>query len=509
LVLFPTEDRIIDPCLYDLMIGVWHAKANPMIAVLAETVATFSNLYKNKGGRFKACPQLFQIWVMQHFLQPHTTELGRYQPNPVTATINIKREITREQQTIEAWKEYFRHLTCTKWSATFMIMNSGHECLVGSEDDSWKDKSWIPLFGPWNCIGYAPQMFLRQFRSQQIACNLQDMKDCEYSLWDKEGSNARWRDIGKMKGIASKYKSRPREFSSHYHIPTEQYLTWRNEVVISLMAERTPRLPKQKKQLQDYIQVHIQGYLKEKDEEIAKLKEEVQGLQKVQQDVYYLEGQVEALTSENQQLRQERGEKEAEKERWKKRCRTAEASEKIGVRQRERLQTQLENSEQQLATRERVIREYQAQVQDMEHTINIYQKGLQEKEVQVDQLNTELRRLAQIIQTLRDSDRRKNQLIETYQKMYEDHQKCKAEAQTSQETILKLEAEKQQAQSFIYRLEVEGLKLMDAVKEAHSKIRDVSDILSPYTSEVILEDLRAAQQALQPYIVTTGGRRTR
>ena len=97
LVLFPTEDRIIDPCLYDLMIGVWHAKVNPMIAVLAETVATFSNLYKNKGGRFKACPQLFQIWVMQHFLQPHTTELGRYQPNPVTATINIEREITREQ----------------------------------------------------------------------------------------------------------------------------------------------------------------------------------------------------------------------------------------------------------------------------------------------------------------------------------------------------------------------------------------------------------------------------
>ena len=279
--------------------------------------------------------------------------------------------------------------------------------------------------------------------------------------------------------------------------------------MISLMAERTPRLPKQKKHLQDYIQFHIQGYLKEKDEEKAKIKEEVQGLQKVQQDVYYLEGQVEALTSENQQLRQERGEKEAEKERWKKRCRTAEASEKIGVRQRERLQTQLENSEQQLATRERVIREYQAQVQDMERTINIYQKGLQEKEVQVNQLNTELRRLAQIIQTLRDSDRRKNQLIETYQKMYEDHQKCKAEAQTSQETILKLEAEKQQAQSFIYRLEVEGLKLMDAVKEAHSKIRDVSDILSPYTSEVILEDLRAAQQALQPYIVTTGGRRTR
>jgi hypothetical protein len=36
--------------------------------------------------------------------------------------------------------------------------------------------------------------------------------------------------------------------------------------VISLLAERIPRLPKQKMQLQDYIQDHMQGYLKEKDD---------------------------------------------------------------------------------------------------------------------------------------------------------------------------------------------------------------------------------------------------
>jgi hypothetical protein len=58
-------------------------------------------------------------------------------------------------------------------------------------------------------------------------------------------------------------------------------------------------------QLQDYIQDHIQGYLKEKNEEIAKLKKEIQGLQKLQHDVYYLEGQVEALTLENHRLKQE------------------------------------------------------------------------------------------------------------------------------------------------------------------------------------------------------------
>ena len=124
----------------------------------------------------------------------------------------------------------------------------------------------------------------------------------------------------------------------------------------------------------------------------------------------------------------------------------------------------------------------------------------------MNQLNTELRRLTQIIKAFQDSDRRKNQLIETYQKMYEEHQKCKAEAQTSKQTIQQLETEKERAQGYIYGLEVEGLKLIAVVKEAYTKLRDVFDILSPYTSEAILEDIRAAQQALHPYIVAMGAR---
>ena len=172
----------------------------------------------------------------------------------------------------------------------------------------------------------APDVFLRQFRSQQIACNLQGMKDCRYSLWEKEGINARWREIGRMKGVASKYRTIPREFSSHYQIPTEEYLTWRNQITVSLLAERTPRLPKRKMQSRDYIHDQIQEYLKEKEEEIAKLKEEIQGLREVQHDVYYAEGQIEALISENQQLRQEKKEAEAEREMWKRRCKGGEAS---------------------------------------------------------------------------------------------------------------------------------------------------------------------------------------
>jgi SMC interacting uncharacterized protein involved in chromosome segregation len=95
--------------------------------------------------------------------------------------------------------------------------------------------------------------------------------------------------------------------------------------VVSLLAERTPRLPKRKMQSRDYIHDQVQECLKEKEEEIAKLKEEIQGLREVHHDVYYAEGQIEALTSENQRLRQEKKEAEAEREMWKRRCQEAEA----------------------------------------------------------------------------------------------------------------------------------------------------------------------------------------
>ena len=97
-------------------------------------------------------------------------------------------------------------------------------------------------------------------------------------------------------------------------------------MVVSLLVEKTPRLPKRRMQSQDYIQDHLRECLKEKEEEIAKLKEEIQGLQKLRHDVYYLEGQVEALTTENQRLKEEQGETKAEKEMWKRKCRGTEAS---------------------------------------------------------------------------------------------------------------------------------------------------------------------------------------
>jgi predicted nuclease with TOPRIM domain len=79
-------------------------------------------------------------------------------------------------------------------------------------------------------------------------------------------------------------------------------------------------------QSQDYIHDQIQEHLQEKEEENAKLREEMRVLREVQHDVYYVEGQIEALTSENLRLRQEKKEAEAEREMWKKRCKVAEAS---------------------------------------------------------------------------------------------------------------------------------------------------------------------------------------
>ena len=183
------------------------------------------------------------------------------------------------------------------------------------------------------------------------------------------------------------------------------------------------------------------------------------------------------------------------------RCRTAEASERIETHQKERIQTQLINSEQQLEAHERILREYQAQIQATERMISTYRGKLQEKEKHISSLNLELNRVAQIIQTLQNNDRNKNLLIEKYREVYEQHQKCEVEAQTKKETIQRLEIEKEQARNYIQHLKVEGLNLISAVEKAYAKMKDVSNTLSPYTSQVIINDIKEAQQALHPYIV--------
>jgi hypothetical protein len=85
--------------------------------------------------------------------------------------------------------------------------------------------------------------------------------------------------------------------------------------------------------------------------------------------------------------------------------------------------------------------------------------------------------------------------------MYEQHQKCEAEAQTKKVAIQQLETEKRQAQNCIRDLEVEGLNPISAVEKAYLKLKDLSNALSPYTSQAIIDDIKTAQRALHPYIM--------
>ena len=120
LALFPKVTDMIDLHLFDLIFGVWSEKINPIYSILAETIATFNKLTKTGQGTFTACPQLFQVWVCQHFVEAFVSIPTYFQANPALTMKKAK----ERQRDIEEWKTYFNQVPQIRWFAGYMNTNA-------------------------------------------------------------------------------------------------------------------------------------------------------------------------------------------------------------------------------------------------------------------------------------------------------------------------------------------------------------------------------------------------
>ena len=323
-----------------------------MTAVLAETIATLSRIVRKEKGTFTACPQLLQVWICQHFLRPFLTMPAYFQGSPAQM-------VTRnheEQKDIEEWKEYFRNLSEVRWFACYMNGNAVHQCLIGCGS-----REWVPLIGPWTCIGHAPSMFQRQFRSRQTKCNLEDITACEYDLWSKEKDGTKWAEIQKFRAHLWSPTSRGRTYTN-YLAPTEEYLDWRNQVSVCLPAEGTPRLPRKVKMPKDYVE----DYLKEKDESIGQLEDDIKKLKEERGQIPDLRAEIERLMLENSTLRQECEQKEAENEIWRGRSMASETKQRQIMLSKRHIERELGACKAQLKCRDHTLAGYRRRVKDIE-----------------------------------------------------------------------------------------------------------------------------------------------
>ncbi|MBA0754257.1 hypothetical protein Gogos_000108 [Gossypium gossypioides] len=200
LVIFPKALGHIDEAVSDLFDRL-NKEVTPIPAILAETFKSLSVCRRAGEGRFIGCNQLLLAWFHSHFWKVEKVSYRVFSEN-----YSLLKELVatprRDDVSEEKWMAIFQNLQeeDVEWRTPWMIPN---EILY------WcRDFDWVPLFGIWRAVGYAPLLVLRQYRSGQFIPVTQGLAQCEFSYKGdnykkkvREISNA-WNQTRRMKILA-------------------------------------------------------------------------------------------------------------------------------------------------------------------------------------------------------------------------------------------------------------------------------------------------------------------
>ena len=266
---------------------------------------------------------------------------------------------------------------------------------------------------------------------------------------------------------------------------------------MSLPINNKPRLPQQTKEAQDYAD----DRLIEKEKLIRELQEENRKLTGKQSDIYYLEAEVERLTSENNKLQQEQQLKESENEQLKKRSRTYEGERKIAKQESEKAEHDLAMYKTQLQEYEDLLAQYQAQAEEAENEIHVLRSKVKNRENAMERLENELVKLQHELDlTHSEDEERFNHLLRRYEQFRNRHISCEESIQWISQKLKEQTKNYDEANKRIEHIRTEGISLFDTIENASQRIHDLMKTFYPGIPTYIAEELKAIRTLLAPYV---------
>jgi DNA repair exonuclease SbcCD ATPase subunit len=321
------------------------------------------------------------------------------------------------------------------------------------------------------------------------------MNACEYDLWNKEKDSTKWAEIQKFRAHLWSPTSRGRTYTN-YLAPTEEYLDWRNQVSVCLPAEGTPRLPRKVKMPKDYVE----DYLKEKDEYIGQLEDDIEKLKKEKGQMPDLQAEIERLMLENSTLRQECKQKEVENETWRRRCMTSETKQKRIMLSKRHMERDLGACRAQLKCREHTLAGYRRRVKDIEEQFTVCRAQLAEKINEVRACEAKLAKIERYFAKQQHEDQKKyNALSQMYNELLE---KCQSSTKEVQEKTLELQDKVRECNAMKAHIdftEAEGLELLSTIEEVNLALHAVTEAVCPFIPAPLHQELKNSRAKLIPY----------
>ena len=133
--------------------------SNPTLAILAEIFRSLNYCRRNQEGCFLGCAPLLYIWIRSHILCECIAFIKSYFLGAVPIT-EFCQNAWPTSRTEEWWVSSFQIPSQLQWMAPWM---SRPPLLY-----RYENLPWVPFFGSWGMISYAPLLVLRQFGAKQF-----------------------------------------------------------------------------------------------------------------------------------------------------------------------------------------------------------------------------------------------------------------------------------------------------------------------------------------------------
>ncbi|KAG8472765.1 hypothetical protein CXB51_034652 [Gossypium anomalum] len=199
LMVFPRALGYVDEATTDLFHRL-SKRVTSIPAILAETFRSLGTCRKAGVGRFVGCAQLLLAWFYSHFwlIDKVVCQVFFEDYSPLKDIIASTRRVDVPE---ENWIALLQNLQSkdVEWRAPWMIPGE-----ILYRCDSF---DWVPLFGIWGAIGYAPLLVLRQFGLRQFVPATHGLTQSEFAYRGAEYKkrvgeiSSAWNKTCRLKGV--------------------------------------------------------------------------------------------------------------------------------------------------------------------------------------------------------------------------------------------------------------------------------------------------------------------
>ena len=158
LIIFPKVHGYIEMAVVETFEQIQH-DSKPAWAILAKTFRSLNYCRRNQEKRLLGCTPLLYIWIKSHTLCEGITFTKSYLSKASLIT-KFYKNTWPQPRTEEWWVLSLQDPNQLQRMAPWIFRPPLlYQC---------GNLSWMPLFGPWRMISYAPLLALRQFEAKQF-----------------------------------------------------------------------------------------------------------------------------------------------------------------------------------------------------------------------------------------------------------------------------------------------------------------------------------------------------